>query len=812
MDQNKVLITKAKLDTLADTINGKCGKTGKMTIQQMQYAVDNMSIGSIPESITWHQLPEAVRKYLDEVTYDPDDYSIAHIADYAINANWSFKPIGMTIGDKTHYNEIPNVEHPFVSGDRYGSITPLDRVRFLNAPGCANLRDLGGWDCDGGTVKYGLLYRGGEPTAASRDVLVGELGIRHDLNLRGAGEADWDKSPLGDDIYFTKAPTYNWYDASVNDAWRINLRCVFNAVTHGEPVLFHCAAGADRTGTLACVLEGLLGMSQSDIDKDYELTCFITGTESDSTARRRNESEWQGLINKINTYAGDTFRDKCVTFAAQLGFTADEINAYRRAMIDGNPDDVMPDIEDCNIASSVSTGIEIDNTDTSVKQYQPYTANISGLGGVVIESVKVLMGGVDVTSKVFKGIEANLNRYVTYDLTNCSVSNPVKKVIDGQSYCTEIKADTGYTIESVKIKMGGIDMSKYYKNGVIAIPVVTGDLEITIVAAGQVLQESNVLSVSDSNLNKRLSGVNSIVSKNGCFMTDPIEVDLLNATPVRFNEALTAKIMQFYSSSDSALGECKVALLDATKNILANWYITSSNASLASQWLMSTADSCLTADLSTLLSKSGTQAGTVPTADDVAYVQFCLQISSDEITASDLDGLEILMYVEGGARYTNQVPISTDTDGSIFNGKGYIEDKRLNSSGSVVELEYTGQGQNPVVTGFIPLKLGDVFYFRNGYISDNGNLGGLRCMTYDADKNVLASELAISPYHINSGTASSRIEYDLEDVGLDTEGVTRLTTPNNWEYGNGTPAYIRFTLQRPSADAVPIITINEEID
>lgn len=85
-------------------------------------------------------------------------------------------------------------------------------------------------------------------------------------------------------------------------------------------------------------------------------------------------------------------------------------------------------------------------------------------------------------------------------------------------------------------------------------------------------------------------------------------------------------------------------------------------------------------------------------------------------------------------------------------------------------------------------------------------------MTYDADKNVLASELAISPYHINSGTASSRIEYDLEDVGLATNGVTRLTTPNNWEYNNGIPAYIRFTLQRPTANAVPIITINEEID
>ena len=37
---------------------------------------------------------------------------------------------------------------------------------------------------------------------------------------------------------------------------------------------FHCAGGADRTGTLAFLIEALVGVSENDLSKDYELTTF----------------------------------------------------------------------------------------------------------------------------------------------------------------------------------------------------------------------------------------------------------------------------------------------------------------------------------------------------------------------------------------------------------------------------------------------------------------------------------------------------------------------------------------------------------
>lgn len=502
-----VIITKSKLDRLANKINTKAGTSGAKTIDQLCDTVDGMPTGSgTSVSVSWHQCPEMPRKFVSEVAYDPADYSVSSIGEYApaTAAVSNYKPIGKTVGNKTFYNEVPGVATPFTAGSAYGTVKPLDQVRYINTPYAPNVRDLGGWKCDGGTVKYGLLFRGGEPTVNDRSVLVDELGVRHDLNLRGSTEATWDVSPLGDDVYFTKADAYNWYSLANAEAWKINLRCVFDAVTHHEPVYFHCAAGADRTGTLACVLEGLLGMSQSDIDKDYELTCFYSGTATDSEARRRNEAEWQGLINAIEAKGGATFRDKCLTFAAELGFTADEINAYRAAMINGTPETVTPTISQITVTNTLDYGIYSDNAETSVAQYQPYEANLQCTNGYVIGAVKVTMGGINITGQVWNGKKTNLYRGVQLNLSNCSVSSNKRMVIDGQCYATYITADSGHTLNgaAVSIMMGGNDVSNYYSDGVIVIPKVTGDIVITVTALKSVPGFTNLFNVSGSGFAK----------------------------------------------------------------------------------------------------------------------------------------------------------------------------------------------------------------------------------------------------------------------------------------------------------------------
>lgn len=296
------------------------------------------------ENVTWHQCPTAVRNYLDNVTYDPTDYTTSQIANYAPSTAVSSntKPIGETVDGVSYYNEVPNVKTPFASTNKAGTVKPLDRLRWINSQ-TVNMRDLGGWTCDGGTVKYGKLFRGGEPDAADKALAL-SLGIRHELNLRGNEVPIRDYSVWG--IEYTQFSSYTW-NVDSSAVWADILGAVFDCVNHNIPLFFHCYAGADRSGAVALVIEAILGMSQSEMDKDYELTCFYSGTDTDANARRRNETDWTTNINYIKSVPlmsglTDSFRNRAISFAVANGITIDEINAFRANVIDGNPEIITP--------------------------------------------------------------------------------------------------------------------------------------------------------------------------------------------------------------------------------------------------------------------------------------------------------------------------------------------------------------------------------------------------------------------------------------------------------------------------------------
>ena len=524
----KKLYEEASVQDIADAIREKTGGTETYKIAQMGTAIRGIH-GA--ETIQWHQCPEAVRNYLTNVTYDPSDYSTSQIASYApANAVVSnYKPIGRDAGGETHFNEVPNIETPFAGGGKAGTLKPLDFLRWIrtrnNSAEAWNVRDLGGWACDGGTVKYGLLIRGGKLSAADRAVLVGELGIQHDLDLRGregggsGDEPEMTESPLGNDVWYTRTQQYAWYALTPVATWQAYFRCVIDAVTHREPVYFHCTAGADRTGTLACVLEGLLGLSQSDIDKDYELTTFYSGSGSDAIARRRNESDWKGLINAIKAVSGDTFRDKCVHFAVgTCGISMADINAFRAAMIDGTPET----LHWYQTITKNLTGCTISNSASQVEYGEAYTATIAAESGKAITSVVIKMGGVDITSTAYTAGSGAINiakvtgavtitavatmpsvtYTITLNLTNCASSNTATSIAENASYTTTLSpTGTFKKLGAITVTMGGVDISASAVSGsTITIAKVTGDIVITCAAV-----ITNIIDTVGISANTRLS-------------------------------------------------------------------------------------------------------------------------------------------------------------------------------------------------------------------------------------------------------------------------------------------------------------------
>ena len=487
------LYNDTSIKAIADAIRAKNGKTDTYTVGEMAGAISSLS-GK--ESVTWHQCPEAPRNFVNDVTYDPNDYSTSQIENYApetpVTSNT--KPIGKTIDGITYNNQVPNIATPFASTNTAGTLKPLDQLRWLNTtvamtspyPLGVNTRDLGGWACDGGKVKYGMIVRGGEPNEVDKDLMVNQVGIRTELQLLPKNESRRTYSAWDIDFYAnpTEATSVN-YSLSPTSLWKFYLQVIFDSVSHDKPVYFHCGIGADRTGTIAVMLEALLGVSQSDIDKDYELTNFYI--VQPTFLRRRNVDYYKNYINQIKNVPlvgglSDTFANHAISFAVSLGFTADEINAYRNACIDGTPTQITLNLPTYTITNNL-TDVVNSNTDTSITQYQDYTADLTVANGYVISDVQIKLNDTDVTDLYFTGTKTTLNYSIQKNLTNCHL-NGRNTVIAGQSYVAELIADTGFTMDgaTITITMGGIDMSNYYSNGKIAIPNVTGNITITATA------------------------------------------------------------------------------------------------------------------------------------------------------------------------------------------------------------------------------------------------------------------------------------------------------------------------------------------
>lgn len=155
--------------------------------------------------------------------------------------------------------------------------------------------------------------------------------------------------------------------------------------------------------------------------------------------------------------------------------------------------------------------------------------------------------------------------------------------------------------------------------------------------------------------------------------------------------------------------------------------------------------------------------------------------------------------------FTNQVPISTDTDGSIFNGVGYKENVRLSSSGGI-----SGSAQNgSVTTGFIPFPNGDKTIIRmKGVEWKNAteNTGGhyyINC--YDENKKFLN--------YLSAGEAPGNTHW--VTVTRDSNGVETVDFNENYGTTNSTfqgfrqASFIRINAYGKGADM--IVTINEEI-
>ena len=328
------------------------------------------------EPIYYSQENAAVKKYINETVYMPsvsgtviENYlsdNSARLLDQPAgtvietdadellvtdNSNGGTVKIPVKNGKAEIYNIAPTAVGGEAVAVRNGtavgkvSLFPTGQLRMIKMCGDAfNIRNIGGWKCIGGTVKYGKIIRGSELdgdnfkvnfTPEDRRLFLDLLKVRCEIDLRSDAETAGVTVPaLGEGVCTEHYPIGPYTeminpDGIYSEMLKCLVKSVISHIVAGETVYIHCMLGGDRTGVLCAVLEGILGVSISDIEKDYELTSFSRVRE----IRTRAVPPWREFVSFVNSFEGNTFGEKIVAIVLKNGISADEIEAFREAMV-----------------------------------------------------------------------------------------------------------------------------------------------------------------------------------------------------------------------------------------------------------------------------------------------------------------------------------------------------------------------------------------------------------------------------------------------------------------------------------------------
>lgn len=344
---------------------------------------------------------EIIMQFIQNVTYDERDYSYTHVTDpeYAPygapgeadmpptvpvswkapegemsltlnvdNGEWTYD-IPLSPGTESYElsNLVPDRLYNWkVTRDDTGKAVALGSFKTIGfihqvfyPPKVRNARDIGGWSTvDGKKVKYCKMYRGGEVASGylnSEGIkMMLREGIRAEIDLREAKDVNSSVSRLGKDIAFYNANFSKGYGGMIREyadkvanTFKFTVKCL----REDKPIYYHCSIGRDRTGTMTALYLGLLGVSESDMSKEYELLFFspkdwsLNGGKTEFDYSRTKKYAHQYTCNTLWQLGGQALgvadSDLSVTFAQRTeayllanGVPQKDIDDFRELMLE----------------------------------------------------------------------------------------------------------------------------------------------------------------------------------------------------------------------------------------------------------------------------------------------------------------------------------------------------------------------------------------------------------------------------------------------------------------------------------------------
>lgn len=216
--------------------------------------------------------------------------------------------------------------------------------RNLYIDGVTNVRDLGGWEAaDGTRVRQGMIYRAGRLNESSSDQVVIEitedgtaamcniLGVVAEIDVRLVDNNEVGgitESPLGEYVSYYSVPMeWNVGNILTDNADAVAEIFSILADENNYPLVYHCNIGTDRTGMLSFLLNGLLGVSEEDLYRDYLFSNF------GKIGSARNLGNMQKTyVATVKSYPGETLSEQIYNCLVDLGVSSRDIDDFIRIM------------------------------------------------------------------------------------------------------------------------------------------------------------------------------------------------------------------------------------------------------------------------------------------------------------------------------------------------------------------------------------------------------------------------------------------------------------------------------------------------
>ena len=373
-----------------------------------------------------------------------------------------------------------------------------------------------------------------------------------------------------------------------------------------------------------------------------------------------------------------------------------------------------------------------ENEGAIVDVYEDYI-EIKGIDFKTGKYIPVAQYRLDTTIQHVLDINNSVSIKLHY--AHLSVSNDLAIIEKGQSYTNTFTVDEGYIIDSITVKMGGADITSIaLSNNVINIPNVTGDIEITATVRQLEYLVSGPLRASDFALLSTDNGQTVIQDGDDIVINFPTTASAKftwvagNAVGTKYSTSTHIAVLKCdgveYSQNLSDVAKCYVGFVDLsgdfytmdedtplswsnhtdpTKgvqfNMSSRFAANGGSAPLTIRLknphirirtpkkytITQSLEHCTSSYVSTTISEMITkQKITFYPKPGYVMEDFVVTMDGKELPYSYIDGNSVVIYtISGNINITakavevvdfdgvNQIPLSVDHDGSIFNEIGY---------------------------------------------------------------------------------------------------------------------------------------------